>query len=129
MIEEEDFEEEIIDSVYEWNEHGVCVNPTWHTFKCSKKYTAVIKLAQCPDSKWVYGWDFQGTDEGFCCGCWMDEPDNRKFETKKLCLQYAIRQMVIKLQGRDKLYQPLINILESSITELISVPTNQLTLF
>lgn len=128
-MEEEDFEEEVIDSVYEWNEHGMCINPTWHTFKCSKKYMAVIKLAQCPDSKWVYGYNFQGISEGFSSGCWLGEINNPKFETKKLCLQYAINQMAIKLQGRDKLYQPLINILKSSITEWISVPTNQLTLF
>jgi hypothetical protein len=129
MSEEElYYEEEELDSVYQFNEHGICLNPTWNTFKCSKKYTSVIKLAQCPDGKWIYGWDFQGKDQGFSTGCSLHEPDSRKFDTKKLCLQFGISQMVIALQGRGDIYQSLINILESCINEP-SQPTKQLTLF
>lgn len=129
MSEEElYYDDEVVDNDYEFNEHGICLNPTWNTFKCSKKYTAVIKLAQCDNGKWIYGWDFQGKDQGFSTGCSLHEPDSRKFDTKKLCLQYAIIQMVKTLEGRGELYQPLINVLLSCINEPIET-TKQLTLF
>lgn len=100
---------------YHFNEHGTCTNPTHHTFKCSKKYTAVIKLAQLPNGKWVYGMGFIGQSQGFEYGCSLHEPNSNQFDSKSACYESGVAWMIQVISGRGKIYQRLVEILEMEL--------------
>jgi hypothetical protein len=127
MIEEELYYEEDLNvqSDFEWNEHGVCVNEKLCTFKCIKKFTAQVKWAKNMNNRWVYGLTFSGMNQG-----WSEPVLNHSngYDTEDEAYFEGVNRLVY-LIGNNNDHCKYDGILRMLCDELPNETTNQLTLF
>lgn len=108
---------------YQWNKHGVCINPKTMSYKCNKKYCVMIELAQAPNSLWTYGVHFDGKLEGFAYSC---ANTLGRYSSENAAFEKAIAETIYRLQHRSEpeTYKRLIEILQEELPK-----TQQLSLF
>lgn len=107
---------------YQWKK-GVCINPKTMTYKCSKKYSVRIDVAQAPNSLWTYGIHFDGRLEGFGYSC---SYTLGRYSNENAAIEKAIAEAIYRIQHRSEpeIYKRLIEILQEELPK-----TQQLSLF
>lgn len=112
--------------VFEWNEHGVCLNPKLMTFKCIAKFMAQIKWACNDNNRWVYGLSFTGFQQG-----WSEPVLNHShgYDTEDEAYNKCLERLVYLIGNNNDLrkYDNIMKMLKDELPN--DEPTNQLTLF
>lgn len=130
MSEDLDFDpEEFIEQgqrVFEWNEHGVCLNSKLMTFKCIGKFMAQIHWARNDNNRWVYGVSFDGYNQG-----WGEPVLNHShgYDTEDEAYYSGVERLVYLIGNNNDLrkYDNILRMLKDELPN--DEPTNQLTLF
>jgi hypothetical protein len=130
MSEEELYYEEDLNvqSNFEWNEHGVCVNEKLCTFKCIKKFTAQVKWAKNTNNRWVYGLTFNGLNQG-----WSEPVLNHSngYDTEDEAYFASVNRLVYLIGNNNDhcKYDGILRMLCDELPTESNETTNQLTLF
>ncbi len=104
--------------------NDVCLNPHSSTFKCLKKYEAIVDVADIGNG-WSFGTCFFGDNEGYTKAVWKK---GQKFRTQRDAYEAGINYLinVIELKQNEK-YNSILAMLKDEV--IVHNPSNQLTLF
>jgi len=127
MIEQEDFEEDLdIQSDFEWNENGVCINPKGRYLKCLSKFVARVKIAPTQNGHWTYGLTFHGDKQGWSEPVLWHSSDEY---TEKEAHNAGCERMIYLISNNNdhKKYNSILQMVKDEMKPSESI--NQLTLF
>jgi hypothetical protein len=109
---------------FHFNGSDVCLNPNSSTFKCSRKYEAIVDVAEIGNG-WSFGTGFFGDSEGHNKAVWKEGP---KFRTERDAYEAGINYLINAIESKqNEKYKSILSMLKDEVR--VQEPTNQLTLF
>ena len=131
MSEEELYydEDEVVDNEYDYNEHGVCINPKGRYLKCMSKFLARVEIAPTENGHWTYGLLFQGLNQGWKEPVLWHSTDQY---TQQEAYNAGCERMIYLISNNNdhKKYDAILQMVRDEMKPTESTETtNQLTLF